>query len=236
MKYEIKGGELPVVICYLEDGETMITERGSMSWMSPNMKMETTSNGGIGRRLAGCSPARHSSRTLYGHGRKRHDRVRLQLPGQIRPWEVGPGNEVIVQKSGFLAAEECVDLSVFFQKKLGAGFFGGEGSSCRSFPGAGRHSWNLTGTWWNTTFSRGSRSWLTRDTWLRWTLHARWMSGQSRDSKTWCSEARASLIQSLPGRGAYGFRQCLCQASQQRSSNSCRPANKAMAADIHTLR
>ena len=46
MKYEIKGGELPVVVCYLENGETMITERGSMSWMSPNMKMETTSNGG----------------------------------------------------------------------------------------------------------------------------------------------------------------------------------------------
>ena len=50
MRYEIKGETLPVVICYLEGGETMITERGSMSWMSPNMKMETTSK-------------RHSSRT-----------------------------------------------------------------------------------------------------------------------------------------------------------------------------
>ena len=48
MRYEIKGDTLPVVICYLENGERMITERGSMSWMSPNMKMETTSNGGIG--------------------------------------------------------------------------------------------------------------------------------------------------------------------------------------------
>ena len=51
MKYEIKGNELPVVVCYLESGETMITERGSMSWMSPNMRMETTSNGGIGKAL-----------------------------------------------------------------------------------------------------------------------------------------------------------------------------------------
>ena len=49
MRYEIKGDTLPVVICYLENGERMITERGSMSWMSPNMKMETTSNGGIGK-------------------------------------------------------------------------------------------------------------------------------------------------------------------------------------------
>ena len=39
MRYEIKGETLRVVICYLEDGEVMITERGSMSWMSPNMKM-----------------------------------------------------------------------------------------------------------------------------------------------------------------------------------------------------
>ena len=51
MKYSIEGGTLPVVICTLEAGESMITERGSMCWMSPNMKMETTSNGGVGKAL-----------------------------------------------------------------------------------------------------------------------------------------------------------------------------------------
>lgn len=45
MRYEIKGEPMPVVLCYLQPGETMITESGSMSWMSPNMKMETTTNG-----------------------------------------------------------------------------------------------------------------------------------------------------------------------------------------------
>lgn len=45
MRYEIKGDTLPVVICHLEAGERMITERGSMAWMSPNMKMETSTNG-----------------------------------------------------------------------------------------------------------------------------------------------------------------------------------------------
>lgn len=49
MKYEIKGTPLPVVICHLDSGEKMITERGSMSWMSPNMHMETSTNGGIGK-------------------------------------------------------------------------------------------------------------------------------------------------------------------------------------------
>ena len=49
MKYEIKGDTLPVVICELNAGETMITESGAMAWMSPNMNMETTTNGGIGK-------------------------------------------------------------------------------------------------------------------------------------------------------------------------------------------
>ena len=48
MKYEIKGGNLPVVICTLQPGETMVTESGAMSWMSPNMKMETGAKGGLG--------------------------------------------------------------------------------------------------------------------------------------------------------------------------------------------
>lgn len=48
MNYEIKGGNLPVVICTLQPGETMVTESGAMSWMSPNMKMETGAKGGLG--------------------------------------------------------------------------------------------------------------------------------------------------------------------------------------------
>ena len=56
MRYEIKGDTLPVVVCYLENGERMITERGSMSWMSPNMKME--------KHLEECFQVRHCSRTV----------------------------------------------------------------------------------------------------------------------------------------------------------------------------
>ena len=138
MKYEIKGNDLPVVICYLENGETMITERGSMSWMSPNMKMETTSNGGIGKALgrmfAGETLFQNRYTATGGNGMIA---FASSFPGQIRPWEIGPGREVIVQKSGFLAAEESVELSVFFQKKLGAGLFGGEGFIMQRLSGRG---------------------------------------------------------------------------------------------------
>lgn len=51
MRYKIEGTPMPVAICQLDAGESMITEKGSMSWMTPNMKMETTSNGGIGKAL-----------------------------------------------------------------------------------------------------------------------------------------------------------------------------------------
>ncbi|MCC2254288.1 TIGR00266 family protein [Ruminococcus sp. CLA-AA-H200] len=138
MRYDIQGGELPVVICYLEDGETMITEKGSMSWMSPNMKMETTSNGGIGkafgRMFAGESFFQNRYTAVGGNGMIA---FASSFPGQIRKWDVAPGNEVIVQKSGFLAAESSVQLSVFFQKKLGAGFFGGEGFIMQKLSGQG---------------------------------------------------------------------------------------------------
>ena len=138
MKYEIKGNELPVVICYLENGEAMITERGSMSWMSPNMKMETTSNGGIGKALGRMFAGEALFQNRYtAQGGNGLIAFASSFPGQIRPWEIGPGREVIVQKSGFLAAEESVELSVFFQKKLGAGLFGGEGFIMQKLSGRG---------------------------------------------------------------------------------------------------
>ena len=59
------------------------------------------------------------------------------FPGSIRAFEIGPGRELIVQKSGFLASEATVELSVFFQKKLGAGLFGGEGFIMQRLSGRG---------------------------------------------------------------------------------------------------
>lgn len=138
MRYEIKGDTLPVVICYLENGERMITERGSMSWMSPNMKMETTSNGGIGkafgRMFSGEALFQNRYTATGGNGMIA---FASSFPGQIVARQIAPGQKLIVQKSGFLASEEGVDLSIFFQKKFGAGFFGGEGFIMQRLSGNG---------------------------------------------------------------------------------------------------
>lgn len=138
VKYSIEGGTLPVVICTLESGESMITERGSMSWMSPNMKMETTSNGGIGKALGRMFSGEALFQNRYtAQGGNGMIAFASSFPGCIRAFEIVPGNEIIVQKSGFLASETSVELSVFFQKKLGAGFFGGEGFIMQRLSGHG---------------------------------------------------------------------------------------------------
>lgn len=61
MRYEIKGEPLPVVIVYLEAGESIKCEKGAMSWMTPNMKMETGA-GGVGKAFSRMSPASLYSR------------------------------------------------------------------------------------------------------------------------------------------------------------------------------
>ena len=138
MRYEIKGETLPVVVCYLEGGEQMITERGSMSWMSPNMKMETTTGGGIGKALGRMFAGEAIFQNRYtAQGGNGLIAFASSFPGQIKAYEIGPGREIIVQKSGFLAAEAGVELSVFFQKRLGAGFFGGEGFIMQRLSGQG---------------------------------------------------------------------------------------------------
>lgn len=136
MRYELKGGEFPVVICHLEDGEQMITERGSMVWMSPNMQMETR-GGGLGRMFSRAFSGESMFQNVYTARGAGMIAFGSSFPGEIRPITVGPGEDMILQKSAFLAAEEGVELSIHFNKKLGAGLFGGEGFIMQRLSGRG---------------------------------------------------------------------------------------------------
>lgn len=138
MRYEIKGETLPVVVCYLEANERMITERGAMSWMSPNMSMETTSNGGLGKMFGRAFAGEALFQNIYtAKGGQGLIAFASSFPGSIRAFEITPGNDMIFQKSAFLAAEASVNLSVHFQKKVGAGLFGGEGFILQRVSGNG---------------------------------------------------------------------------------------------------
>ena len=138
MQYKIEGTPLPVVICQLDRGECMMTEKGSMSWMTPNMKMETTSNGGIGKALGRMLAGESIFQNRYtAEGGEGMIALASSFPGTILPVEITPDRPVIVQKSAFLAGVESVDISLFLQKKLGAGFFGGEGFIMQKLSGEG---------------------------------------------------------------------------------------------------
>lgn len=138
MKYQIVGDTLPAVICQLEPGEKMITEGGGMSWMSPNMLMETTSNGGIGSVIGRMFSGEKAFQNVYtAQGGEGMIAFASCFPGSIRAFEIAPGQEMILQKSAFLAGEVGIEMSVFFNKKLGTGFFGGEGFIMQRISGQG---------------------------------------------------------------------------------------------------
>ena len=138
MKYEIKGDSLPVLMMYLDNEETIITEAGAMSWMSPNMQMTTSSGGGLGKML-GRSLSGESLFMNYYTAKGGNGLLACAscFPGSIRAFKIEPGKDMIFQKKAFLAAESSVQLSIHFRKKLGAGFFGGEGFIMERISGDG---------------------------------------------------------------------------------------------------
>ena len=136
MKYEIKGGAFPIVVCQLTKGEKMITEKGSMVWMSPNMSMETT-GGGLGKMFSKAFSGESMFQNIYTANGDGMITFGSSFPGKIVAIDIKPGRNFIVQKSAFLAAEAGVELSIHFNKKMGAGFFGGEGFIMQKLSGQG---------------------------------------------------------------------------------------------------
>ena len=137
MKYQIKGEPMPVVICRLEDGESVICESGAMSWMSPNLEMETTGGGAgkmFGRMFSGESMFQNRYKARGGSGMIA---FASKFPGDIRAVEITPSTPVICQKGAFLASTEGVEMSVAFQQKFSTGLFGGEGFIMQKLSGNG---------------------------------------------------------------------------------------------------
>jgi uncharacterized protein (TIGR00266 family) len=136
---KIVGDMLPAVICKLKKGESVITENGGMSWMDDALEMKTTTNGGImkgiGRAFAG------ESIFMNVYTAKEDDAeiaFSSSFPGQILEFDLKEGETIIAQKRAFLCSEKTVDIKMQFRKKLGAGFFGGEGFIMQKITGPGK--------------------------------------------------------------------------------------------------
>ncbi|KAA0009700.1 TIGR00266 family protein [Thermoplasmatales archaeon ex4484_30] len=138
MKYKITGDNLQIVTVELEEGEKVYAEAGSMVYLSPNIKMEAKMRGGllkaIGRKFAGET---FFLTEFSPQGGKGFVGFAGNAPGTIKAIELDGSNEFIVQKDAFLCAEDGVELSIAFQRRLGAIFFGGEGFILERLKGKG---------------------------------------------------------------------------------------------------
>lgn len=138
MRYEIKGESLPYLVCYLNNGQSIICEGGAMSWMTPNIEMNTGTNGGVGKVFSRMFSGESLFQNIYT---AKSDNGLIgfasSFPGKILPIEVAPGRDVICQKKSFLAGTENLELSIHFRKKIGVGIFGGEGFIMQKISGNG---------------------------------------------------------------------------------------------------
>lgn len=157
MKYFIEGGDLPYVKVLLEPGEAMISEAGGRTWAKGDYVTETTSEGGMGKALGRMFAGESLFLSKYTAQGQVEMAFASSFPGSIMAVELAPGQSIIAQKSAFLCATYGVDLAIHFQKRAGAGFFGGEGFIMQRITGPGLVFFEIDGNVVNYNLQAGER-------------------------------------------------------------------------------
>ena len=138
MEYKIYGTTMQTLDVQLARGESMYTESGGMAWMMGNIDMTTNTRGGLlkglGRKLAGESLF---MTTYTCQGNAGMITFTPEAPGKVLPFTLAAGQSLICQKDSFMCAETSVELEMHFRKRLGTGFFGGEGFILQKITGPG---------------------------------------------------------------------------------------------------
>lgn len=153
MKYKIKGTTLPILEVELSKNDSMFTESGGMAWMDSTIEMETSTRGGIMKGLRRAFSGESFFMVTYsGTGKVTFS---SEFPGKILDFKLSDKEELICQKDAFLAAESSVDLDWHINKKLGAGFFGGEGFILQKLTGPGAAFLEIDGEVVEYTLKKG---------------------------------------------------------------------------------
>ena len=139
LRYKIKGENLPYVEITLSKGEKIVCEGGSMSWKSDSVKMNTSTNGGIGKVFSRMFTGERLFQNIYT-AEEDNSIIAFSssFPGAIMAIDVAPGKEVICQKSSFLAGTAGIEVSIYFNKRIGVGLFAGEGFIMQKMTGTGK--------------------------------------------------------------------------------------------------
>lgn len=137
MNFEIQGNIVPSVSINLSKGESVFTQSGAMFWQSEGIEMKTNTKGGffkgIGRVFAG------ESLFMVTYKAVKDSKIAFAstVPGSIYAVNMNEVRNFTIQKGSFLVAESSVELKTIFNKKLGTGFFGGEGFILQELKGSG---------------------------------------------------------------------------------------------------
>ena len=142
MESRITGTTMPVLEIGLEPGEAIVAEAGEMSWMTSNVQLRTTTAaagasglwGAVTRAIAGGGLFMTEFTAVGGRGAVA---FAAEIPGAILPMQVAPGAGYMVHRSGFLCGTPGVQLTIGFQRSLGAGLFGGSGFVMQRVSGSG---------------------------------------------------------------------------------------------------
>ena len=137
MRYEISGNIMQTVAIDLAPGETVYSQTNTMAWMNDQITMNTHTGGGflagIARTFGGGSLF-VTDFTANGAG---HVAFAPRFPGTIVPAQLQAGQSLICRKETFLVAQKSVSFEVAWQKRIGAGFFGGDGFILQKISGPG---------------------------------------------------------------------------------------------------
>jgi uncharacterized protein (TIGR00266 family) len=145
MRYEVTGTTMQTVSIDLSRGEQLYSQTASMAWMTPTIRMDTHTGGGIFAGLKRAIAGGGLFITEFLAEEAGHIAFAPRFPGQIIPVTLATGQSLICRKETFLCAEKSVTLDIAFQQRLGAGFFAGEGFIMQRVTGPGTVFLDLSG-------------------------------------------------------------------------------------------
>ncbi len=158
MQHHIEGTVFPTLEVQLARGESVFTESGGMAWMTEGIEMTTSTRGGLmaglGRALAG------ESLFMVTYACKANTGTVVftpEAPGRILEYHLAGNQSLICQKDTFLCAEQSVEMKIHFNKRLGAGFFGGEGFILQQVTGPGTAFFAIPGDVHERTLAAGEK-------------------------------------------------------------------------------
>ena len=139
MRYQVIGDTMPAVeVTFDQAGESMYTQSGGMAWMSEGVVMDSNMRGGLGKSIGRMFSGESIFMATYKAERPgAMIAFASTVAGEVLPIDIGACGGLIAQKGAFLCAENTVELSVAFTKKLSAGLFGGEGFILQDIHGTG---------------------------------------------------------------------------------------------------